>query len=162
MEDELRRRIDPSDIVQEAQLAVSRKIQKFVQERPATFRIWLRSMALERLIDLRRRHLAQKRSVRREHHLANASSLAIAQHLFDGRPSQALRRKELAEQVREVIMQLGEMDREILLLRHVEDLSNAEAAEVLSIEPDTARKRLGRAMVRLTQMLAENGVQLDQ
>ena len=138
MEEDLRRRVDPSDVVQEAQLAASKRLDYYLEKRPASFRIWLRSTALERLIDLRRRHLAEKRSVRRDRHLSDASSMALARHLLDGRPSQQVRRKELAEQVREAILELAEFDREILMLRQIEELTNAEAAEVLGIEPATA------------------------
>lgn len=162
MEPDLRRRVDPSDVVQEAQLAASQRIDYFLEKRPASFRIWLRSTALERLIDLRRRHLAEKRSVRRDRQLSDASSMALARHLLDGRPSQQIRRRELAEQVREAILDLAEFDCEILLLRQIEELSNAEAAEVLHIDPATARKRLGRAMIRLTDVLSKRGIQLDE
>lgn len=161
MEDELRTRIDLSDVVQETHLAVSQQMDDYLQRRPASFRVWLRSTALERLADLRRRHLAKRRSVRREVHLSDASSLAIARKFLGDRPSQALRRKELAEQVRAAIMSLGRLDREVLLLRHVEELSNAETAVILEIREDAARKRLGRALRRLTQALSELGVCLD-
>ena len=161
MEQALRRRVDPSDVVQETFAVVSQRIESFLKNRPASFRIWLRSTAMEKLIDLRRRHLAKKRSIGREIHLSDASSLDLARGLLGNRPSQILQRKELADQVREIIMRLGDTDREILLLRHVEELSNSEAAEVLSIEPDTARKRLGRAMIRLTTLLSDNNVRLD-
>ena len=161
MEPGLRRRVDPSDVVQETYIVVSQRIEKYLKNPPASFRVWLRSTAVEKLIDLRRRHLAKKRSIGREIHLSDASSMALARGLFGGRPSQILQRKELAEQVRQIIMQLGDTDREILLLRHVEELSNSEAAEVLFIEPDTARKRLGRAMIRLTTLLSDSDVRLD-
>lgn len=162
MEEDLRRRVDPSDVVQEAQLAASQRVDYYLEKRPASFRIWLRSTALERLVDLRRRHLAEKRSVRRDRYLSDASSMVLARHLMDGRPSQQVRRKELAEQVREAILELAELDREILMLRQIEELSNAEAAEVLQIEPATSRKRLGRAMIRLTEVLSQRGIQLDE
>lgn len=160
MDDELRTRVDPSDVVQEAQLAATQKLERFMRDRPASFRIWLRGIALERLIGQRRKHLALKRSVRHEHHFSDASSIALAHHMMQGRPSQLLQRKELAQQIHEVIQQLKEADREILLLRHVEELSNVEAAEVLNLAPEAARKRLGRAMIRLTQLIAEKGIQI--
>jgi RNA polymerase sigma-70 factor (ECF subfamily) len=68
----------------------------------------------------------------------------------------------LAEQVQEAILELAELDREILMLRQIEELSNAEAAEALHIEPATARKRLGRAMIRLSEVLTQRGIQLDE
>lgn len=161
MERDLRRRIDPSDVVQETFLVVAKRIESYLKNRPASFRIWLRSTALEKLVDLRRRHLSEKRTVRREIHLSDVSSLALAQGLLGERPSQILSRKEVAEQVRRIMLQLGDTDREILLLRRVEELNNSEAATVLSIEPETARKRLGRAILRLTKLLAESRIRLD-
>lgn len=162
MENDLRARLDPSDVIQEAQLVVSQRIESFLQKRPATFRVWLRSTAMERLIDLRRRHLAEKRSVHREVPFSDASSMALATNLFLGRPSEDLQRKELTTRVRQAILELKPSDREILMLRHVEELSNAEAAEVLRIEPAASRKRLGRALIRLTRLLSDQGLQLDE
>ena len=94
---------------------------------------------------------------KRKYHMTEASSASIAERLLSG-PSQVLRKKELAEQVQAVIGKLPETDREILLLRYTEELTNQEAAEVLGIEPATARKRLGRAMRRLAELLDENDI----
>ena len=162
IENDLRARLDPSDVIQEAQLVVSQRIESYLQRRPATFRVWLRSTAMERLIDLRRRHLAEKRSVHREVPFSDASSLALTRNLFVGRPSEDLQRRELTTRVRQAILEMKPADREILLLRHVEELSNAEAAEVLGIEPVASRKRLGRALIRLTRLLSDQGLPLDE
>lgn len=161
MEEALRGRVDPSDIVQETQLVVARRIDDFLRRRPTSFRLWIRRKALEKLVDLRRRHLAEKRSVKRELRLSDASSLEIARRLIDGRPSEALQRKELADQVRAAIQQMSDIDREVLLLRHVEELTNGEVADLLQIDPATARKRHGRAVRRLGNQLAEAGIGLD-
>ena len=157
MEGALRQRVDPSDIVQETSMTVCKRINEFLVQRPSSFRVWLRSQTLERIIDARRHHFAMKRTVKREYHMTEASSASIAQRLLSG-PSQVLRKKELAEQVQAVIGKLPETDREILLLRYTEELTNQEAAEVLGIEPATARKRLGRAMRRLAELLDENDI----
>jgi RNA polymerase sigma-70 factor, ECF subfamily len=155
MGDDLRGRVDPSDVVQETQLVVMRRIDDFLQRRPVAFRVWLRRKALEQIVDTRRHHLADKRSVRRQFHLSDASSLALAQQLMVSRPSQIARRKETAELLRAAIERMGETDREILLLRHIEELTNNEAAEALEIDPAAARKRHGRAIRRLGQLLAD-------
>lgn len=155
MGDDLRGRVDPSDVVQETQLVVMRRIDDFLQRRPVAFRVWLRRKALEQIVDTRRHHLADKRSVRRQFHLSDASSLALAQQLMVSRPSQIARRKETAELLRAAIERMGETDREILLLRHIEELTNSEAAEALEIDPGTARKRHGRAIRRLGELLAD-------
>ena len=158
MEDELRGRIDPSDVVQETQMVVSRKIDDFLDRRPTSFRLWIRRKAIERLIELRRRHLAGKRTVRREVPWSDASSVAVARKLLGVRPSEVLRRQELVLQVHKAIQDLREVDREVLLLRHVEELTNAEVAELLGIEPAAASKRYGRAVRRLSEKLAAMGI----
>ena len=158
MDDALRARVDPSDVVQETQLVVTDRIDDYLQRRPTSFRIWLRRKTLEKLTDVRRRHMAGKRDARREMRLSDASSLSIAQQLLAARPSRMLRRKELAQQVRDAIESLHELDREVILLRYVEALTNAEVAELLEIDPATARKRHGRAIRRLGEYLAALGV----
>lgn len=154
-------RLDPSDVVQETQLAVTRRIDDFLRRRPCTFRLWLRRKALEQLIDQRRRHVgADKRSVRRETAMTDASSLAIARTLLSETPSFLMRQAEFAEQVRALIDQLSEADREVLTLRHVESLTTAEVAELLKISPNTVRQRYGRALRRLHEKLSDAGLSL--
>ena len=162
MDRELQGRFDASDVVQETDIQVSRHIDEFLRTRPMSFRLWLRRCALDQLIELRRRHLGtQKRSVWREVRLSDVSSLALSRNLFDSSPSNTVRRKEQAQQVRQAIMSLSEMDREVLLLRHVEELTTGEIAELLEINPATARQRLGRAFRRLCQKLANEGLTSD-
>jgi RNA polymerase sigma-70 factor (ECF subfamily) len=158
IEPALRQRVDPSDVLQETLMVASQRIEDFLQRRPTSFRIWLRRKALERLVDARRMHRAQKRNVARDVGLSDASSLAIAQGLLVGRPSESLKRQELAERVRQALGQLGEPDREVLVLRHVEGLTNIEVAEVLEVTADAASKRYGRALRRLSVELAALGV----
>jgi RNA polymerase sigma factor (sigma-70 family) len=130
----------------------------FLQRRPCSFRIWIRRKALERLVDQRRRHVdAEKRSVRRERQISN-SSLAIARKLVTDSPSKILRKNELQKQIRNVIDGLREKDREILTLRHAEGLSNAEVADLLKINPNSARQRYGRALRRLHEQLVAQGI----
>ena len=160
MGEDLRGRIDASDIVQATSMVVTRRIDDFLQRRPTSFRIWLRRKVLEQIVDARRYHLAKKRTPRKEVYLSNASSMCIARQLIAGRPSQIAQRKELANQVRAIIEQMSENDREILLLRHVEELSNAEVAEVLELELATVRKRHGRALRRLGENLSAQGLSL--
>ncbi len=154
MEDELRVRIDPSDVVQQTQLVASQRIDDFLLRRPASFRIWLRRKALEQLVDMQRRHVnAAKRSVRREVKISDRSSIAIARSLFVAAPSQQLRRKEQTAQVHAALGSMSESDREVLLLRHVEELTNTEVADVLDIDAASASQRYGRALRRLRQKL---------
>ena len=120
IEPALRGRFDASDVIQETLLVASQRIDDFLTRRPTSFRLWLRRKALERLIDLRRAHEAQKRDVAREVPLTDVSSLAIARYLLSGGPSGPLRQRELAEVVRQAIAELREIDCEVLLLRHAE------------------------------------------
>jgi RNA polymerase sigma-70 factor (ECF subfamily) len=156
-------RVDASDIVQEVQLVIAKRIDDFIRRRPTSLRIWMRRKVLEQLVDQQRRHLgAQKRSILKEEHVSNVSSLAIARKLLSNTPSKVLRKIELQERVSELIEQLGDNDREILSLRHAEGLTNVEVADLLGIEPDAARKRHGRALLRAHRLLAENNISMDE
>lgn len=157
MEPGLHRKLDPSDVVQETLAVVSRRIDDYVTRRPATFRLWLRGTALERLIDARRHHLAQRRSLEREVRISDASSLALARVFAANGPADRLLRREAAEQVREALAALTPSDREILIMRHAEGLSNAEIAQLLELDSKTASKRYGRALQRLATQLAKRG-----
>ncbi len=155
MENELRGRVDPSDVVQETLIVISRRVDDFIVRQPTSFRLWVRRKAIERLIEVRRKHLADKRSVRRELKLSDASSMAVARGFMAGLPNRSLERREMVNRVRGAIEELGELDREVILLRHVEELSNHEVAEILDIDPDTASKRYGRAVRRLATKMNE-------
>ncbi len=157
---ELSARVDVSDVVQETQIVVTRRIGEFVTKRPASFRVWLRSRAIEQLVVQHRRHVtAEMRTVRRETAFNDVSSMAIARTLLSETPSKMLQRNEFAEQVRDLIESLNDNDREMLTLRHAEGLTNHEAAEVLNIEPMTARKRYGRALYRLGEKAVAAGLE---
>lgn len=144
-------------------MVIAKRIDDFVKRRPTSFRIWIRRKVLEQLTDQRRRHVgAEKRSVRREQHLSDVSSIAIARKLLSNTPSKILRKIEMQELVSAQIDQLGKNDREVLSLRHAEGLSNNEVADLLEIDPNTARQRYGRAVRRLHQQLAENGITLSE
>ncbi len=155
----LRGRVDPSDVVQETQIAATQRIADFIERRPTSFKLWLRGEAMQQIVAQRRRHVAAaRRSVDRECSISNVSSLLIARNLLHGTPSEAVERKELAERVRQLMENMPEKDREILTLRYVEELTNTEAAEVLKIHAAAARKRHGRAMKRLLEMIVESGL----
>lgn len=159
MEPQLSARLDPSDIVQEALVEATCRMDDFLLRRPMTFRVWLRQTAIQRLIMARRQHLeAQQRAADREQPLPDRTSLSLARELLAGRASQIARREELAEQVREAVGELSEHDRDILLMRNYEGLSNAETAEALGIEPVAASKRYGRALLRLRDKLKQAGL----
>jgi RNA polymerase sigma-70 factor (ECF subfamily) len=157
----LRARVDPSDVVQETQLEAFRRLGDYLERRPMPFRLWLRKTACERLLMAQRHHAgAARRAVGREVPLPDASSLQLAQQLLAGgsTPSQRLDREEVAGRVRQALALLSENDREILLLRNLEMLSNQEAANVLQIDPAAASQRYGRALLRLRKLLIAGGL----
>jgi RNA polymerase sigma-70 factor (ECF subfamily) len=154
----LRARLDASDVVQEAQMEATRRLPDFLSRRPMPFRLWLRKTAYERLLMLHRQHVgAARRSVRREVQLPDRSSLVLAQNLVDSGAAPNLRmdQQERARRMQEALGRLAEADREVLLMRHYEELSYEEIGCILDIEPATARKRAGRSLVRLHKILAE-------
>jgi RNA polymerase sigma-70 factor (ECF subfamily) len=161
LDPKLRARLDPSDVVQEAQLEAVRRMDDFLKRRPLPFHLWVRKTAYERLLNLRRDHRGRaRRSVDREEAFPEQSSLLLARPLLAGgpSPSQQLAARELAERVSRAVAQLAETDREILLMRHAEELPYDEIACLLEVEPAAARKRYGRALIRLQNVLTEHGL----
>jgi RNA polymerase sigma-70 factor, ECF subfamily len=159
MEPALRGRIDPSDVVQEAQLEVARRIDDYLERRPMPFAAWVRQTTCENLLRLRRHHLsAECRSVAREIPLSEGSSVFLARLALAGDTAtlQKLVDSELAERVSAALGRLPEADREILLLRCYEELTNQEAAAVLGVDPNTCSQRFGRAIVRLRRLLVSD------
>src|SRR5262249_34240122 len=161
MDAKLRGRLDASDVVQDAQLEASRRLAEFLQRRPMPFHVWLRKTAYERLTMARRRHAgAAQRAVGREIPLPDRSSLLFAERFFSrgSTPSQQLGRRELARRVHQVLGRLTGTDREILIMRNLEERPYREIVCILNIEPVTARKRHGRALIRMHALLAEEGL----
>ena len=155
----LRGRLDPADVVQETHLAVSRELGKFARNPCVSFKVWLRQVCLDQMARLRRTHLKTlKRTAAREVRLSDVTSLALAQSLLAGRPSRVASRRELIDQVRQVLAELSENDREVLLLRHFEELTNVEISELLSIEPASVSQRYGRAVRRFCRKLEDRGL----
>lgn len=156
----LRQRVDPSDIVQETQIEASRRVDAYIARPPMTFRLWLRQIAYDRLVMAWRRHVrAERRAMTRELPLPDHSTCDLARQLLAGgsTPSEVLARGELCRRVRQTITQLSDSDREVLLMRNFEGLSNQEVAQVLAIEPSAANKRYGRALLRLRALLVDGG-----
>lgn len=158
LEPSLRNRLDPSDVVQEALATASTRLDEFIANRPTSFRLWLRGKALDRLVDQRRFHRSKKRDVANERSLSDASSMAILRGTSQRAVTSGIEQRELIAQVHQAIETLSEMDREVLILRHAEELTNAEAAEVMRIEAKAASARYGRAILRLSAELRRQGV----
>jgi RNA polymerase sigma-70 factor (ECF subfamily) len=157
----LRGRLDASDVLQEAQLEVARRLPDYLRRRPMPFRAWVCRTAHQSLLRLRRHHAdAACRAVGREGRLPEQSSALLARRLqgHGPTPSQEVLRAERLERLQATLAGLPEADREVILLRTFEGLSNQEAAQVLGLEPDAASKRYARALVRLQKALAEAGL----
>jgi RNA polymerase sigma-70 factor, ECF subfamily len=157
----MRARLDPSDVVQETQMEAFRRLPDYLERRPMPFRLWLRKTAQERLLAARRQHVdAARRAVGRELPLPDRSSVMLARHFLarGPSPSEQLTQRELARRVRQAVAQLSDNDQEVLLLRAFEGLSNEETACILEIDPVTASKRHGRALLRLHRLLADAGL----
>lgn len=149
-------RVDPSDVLQEAYLDAADRIRDYLRKPAVTSYIWLRGLTKERLIRLHRRHVGAKcRTVVRERALPEASSILLARQLLAAgtSPSKALRREELRGRVQGALDKLGPDDREVILMRHFEDMSNGEVSQALGLSDSAASMRYGRAVFRLKQLL---------
>jgi RNA polymerase sigma-70 factor (ECF subfamily) len=157
----VRRRVAPSDVVQETQLEVVRRLPDYLRRRPMPFHLWVRRTAYERLMKFHRDHRqAECRSVRLERHLPARSSLLLVRPLLapGPAPDEDLAAREFADRVSQAVARLDDDDREILLLRHVDELPYEEVGCLLGVEPAAARKRYGRALLRLRKVLADQGL----
>jgi RNA polymerase sigma-70 factor (ECF subfamily) len=159
----VQRRVDASDIVQDVLLEANRRLTDYLANPSMPFRLWLRHMARDRLIDAHRRHrVAASRSLDREVPLVTAddgdrSAADLAGNLADREltPAAAATWHELERRFAVAVEQLDEADRQIVLLRHFEHLSTAEAAEALGLSKPAAGMRYLRAMRRLRVLLDE-------
>ena len=161
MDARLATRVSPSDVVQDTMLTAAKDLANFAKNRPMPFYPWLRRLAWNRLMDLQRRHLyRQKRAVGREEPVApmtDQSLYELAKRLvaIGPSPSRAAQTKETRERLREALEALEPTQREVLLLKYVEDMTLAEAAAVLEISVDAAKMRHLRAVQRLRTLLVD-------
>jgi RNA polymerase sigma-70 factor (ECF subfamily) len=155
-------RVDPSDVVQEALLEAAAQLDGYLRDRPIPFYPWLRRLAAGRLADAYRRHVrAARRSVEREEPpgLPGESVLELADRLLHRQsgPATGLGRQERRAAVRAALDRLPERDREVLVLRFLEDLSTADTAAVLDIGEGAVKMRVVRALDRLRDLVGEEG-----
>lgn len=160
LDERLAGRVSASDVLQEAYIDALRRIHHYFDKPQQSFLGWLRLIVRQRLVEVHRQHLAEKRDVSREHPLdhplqAGEDSFAIAAAIAGqlSSPSQAVRRHEHQRLIQQALEQMDPLDREVLALRHFEELSNSETAAVLGIEPPAASKRYVRALARLKQII---------
>jgi RNA polymerase sigma-70 factor (ECF subfamily) len=167
IDDRLATRVDPSDVVQEVLMVASQRLPQYVSNPSIPFYPWLRQIAWNCLVDLYRRHvLAGRRSVDREQQpgISDTSAALLADQLLASGSSVLgrLLRKELRARVRAVLGQLSAEDREILLLRHLEQLTMAECAAVTGISETAATQRQLRALKRLRRLLEDESSKAER
>src|SRR6266404_9167978 len=149
-------RVSPDDVLQEAFLDVAHRIGEYLANPAVPFYVWLRFLTVQRMQMVQRAHLgAQMRDVSQEVALPQGGALASAESMAGQlvshmtSPSQAAIRRELQDRLRAALDEMDALDREVLALRHFEELGNNEVAEILGIGKDAASKRHIRALMRL-------------
>ena len=163
LDQRLRGRLDPADVLQEVFLDFVRRLPDYTTAPKLPFYLWLRLLTSQKLVDLHRQHLgAQMRDAGLEISLQSgplprASSKSVAELVLSRltSPSRAAIRAETQLYVQRALNEMDPMDREVLVLRHFEMLSNEETARVLEIKPSAASNRHLRALKRLKDILIE-------
>lgn len=165
---QIARRVDASDVVQDVLLEANTRLNDYLVDPRVPFHLWLRQLAQDRMIDMHRRHRgAQRRSLDREQSLASPqfadqSGLDLLGQLADHEltPAAASIRKELEVRFLGALDQLEDEDRDILLMRHFEQLGNNEVAEALGLSAAAAGMRHLRALRKLRAILGERPSQI--
>jgi RNA polymerase sigma-70 factor (ECF subfamily) len=165
LDQRLQGRVDPSDVLQDAYLEAWKDLGAYLREPPMPFFLWLRSVASSKLRELHRHHLGtQMRDPRREvsiHGVAmpETTATALAAELLGNltRASEEAVRVEIKLRLQEALDTMDSLDREVLALRHFEQLSPAETAQVLGINEKAAGMRYVRALRRLKEILSDLG-----
>ncbi len=164
MDRTIARRVDASDIIQEVMLEASRRLPEYLRDPRLPFHLWLRQIARDQIIDAHRRHRrAERRTVDREQPielagLLDRSSVELAAELRDHEltPAAAAIRRELERRFHSVLEQLEEDDREVLVMRYFEQLTNQEVAQALGLSEAAAGMRHLRALRRMRALLGES------
>ncbi len=156
----LKGRISTSDVLQEAYIDALKRLPHYQADPDIPFFIWLRTVTMQRLIDVHRFHLgAQARDAAKEIRLGGGDSIEASTEKMAGlvgdltSPSQAAQRGEIMDRLLEALDGLDPTDREVLALRHFEEMSNHEVAALLGIQNAAASKRYVRAIERLKHAL---------
>ncbi|MDG3008410.1 sigma-70 family RNA polymerase sigma factor [Paludisphaera mucosa] len=158
----LRGRIDASDVIQEGYLDAMRRLEEFIRDPSVPFYIWLRFLVGQRVQEQHRRHLgAPGRDVGREVSIYRSAMPGASTGLLAARllgkltsPSQAAQKAERKVRLQEALNRMDPLDREILVLRHYEQMTNGDVAAALGLESSAASKRYTRALTRLKEILA--------
>jgi RNA polymerase sigma-70 factor, ECF subfamily len=157
-------RVDPSDVVQEALAAAYPRLDDYLRDPPLPFYPWLRQFAWDCLVDLHRKHVtARRRSVTREEistpGLSSESVLRLSQRLMSpgSSPSNHVIRQELRDRLQAALAKLSPNDREVLVMRNLEQMPAVEIAALLGVKEGTVRVRHLRALERLRALLDLEG-----
>lgn len=161
MDPRLHGRIDADDVLQEAWLSVTQRIDHFLADASRSIFVWFRLITSQTLVDIHRRHLGtQKRNAAMDFSInrgwsSESTSFSLSFHLLGHltSPTQAALREELSQQLKAALASMNEIDREVLALRHFEQLSNRETAQILGISDQAASDRYMRALGRLKTVL---------
>ncbi|HIE99046.1 MAG: sigma-70 family RNA polymerase sigma factor [Fuerstiella sp.] len=170
MDPRLHGRVDADDVLQEAWLSVVQRIDHFLSDASRSIFVWFRLITGQTMIDIHRRHLGtQKRNAAMEFSInkgwsSESTSFSLSFHLLGHltSPTQAALREELSEQLKAALASMNEIDREVLALRHFEQLTNRETAQILGISDQAASDRYMRALGRLKGVLSALPGFLDQ
>lgn len=153
------KRLDASDIVQETMIQANHRLDEYLRAKPLPFYPWLRQLAWEQLVSSYRKHYAKRRTVFREQDFASEISdesvIELAKWLSDHSddPLHKLLRIEKQTRLQDALNLLPNADREILVLRYLEQLSTIETAAVLKLSVSAAKMRHLRAIQRLREIM---------
>jgi RNA polymerase sigma-70 factor (ECF subfamily) len=165
MDRRLHGRVDPSDVLQEAYVDVSRRVGQYAADPRMPFHLWLRFLVVQKLMQLHRHHLgAQRRAAGMEvageaAPAPGATAVGVVEELLGSltSPSRAAVREETRRRLVSALEAMDPVDREVLTLRHFEELRNEEVAEVLGLSKSAASNRYIRALKRLREILTAAG-----
>ncbi len=170
MDGRLKGRFDSSDVLQETYVEVAERLPRYLEDEKMPFFLWVRFLAGQKLLQFHRTHLgAEARTAEREVHISQrpgadsapgASSLFVASAWLAesgrGTPSEAAAQGEEHARVQEALDGMSDMDREVLVLRHFEQLTNTEVATLLQITTQAASARYVRALTRLQSVVSDD------
>ena len=161
LDQRLMQRMDVSDVIQDVLIEANRRLTDYLNNPVIPFHLWIRQIAKDRIIDAHRRHrVSAKRSIDREQPQPgkgpfDRSTIELANQFRDQAltPAAAATQRELAQQIESAVQMLREHDREIILMRHYEQLDNKEIAQSLGLTEPAASMRYLRALKRLREII---------
>jgi RNA polymerase sigma-70 factor, ECF subfamily len=161
LDQRIMQRVDVSDVIQDVLMEANRRLKDYLANPVIPFHLWIRQIAKDRIIDAHRRHrVSAKRSIDREqavggHGPPDQSTIELANQFRDKAltPAAAATQRELAQQIESAVQLLRDNDREIILMRHYEQLNNQEIAQSLGLTEPAASMRYLRAIKRLREVI---------